>query len=389
MVDDSMPSSPRDFGPGDIEESWPGPGEGQPCTPGATPRGSCSDPTNLCVEWSPTSRSPESVSSCVRPCATALDCLATTPICAAVLFDQLGCVSATSALGEVATPSLRHGGTMSGCAAPYQAIPWFFGSLLFALDDDQLSCGLRCGTFADCVTAAPYCSMNVFTATPTGLCQARRADKGARCSQLSGLEMCDTSSTANMVCVDLGLNEADNMAPDVEHGVCLETCTPMDMSCGAHADPVLNGTCDFGFFTSATLGLCDDGCSAFPDNCQGTGSPPLSGETARGKRCLQFRGMGTADMPDNSLCIDVAQAGTLFPPWDFGIIAPAISCSDNASSCPDETTCIAADFPTGMSNVCVFGCNSQAASTGCSGHAGFPNCTSAFGGNLNAGVCSP
>lgn len=395
-------SGPRDGGMVEPPDSGVDPRadqEGGSCTPGATEQGSCVDPANVCVTWSPEGFTTQ-ISTCIRPCESDTDC-STSPagaVCGNVVAGLEGgrvvgikaCVSAVVGEGERANLSLRHEpAPMTGCAEPYHAYPWFIGSLLFELDDDQASCGLPCGTDADCAASntTSFCNRGVLnpeTATVTpGVCQVRRADKGALCSQSTIIEMCDTSTSANMVCVNLGLTEADNMDPVKEYGHCLEICEMANPTCPSRGDPALAPTCEFGFFTSATLGLCDDNCAAFPDNCSGAGSPPPSGGTQNGMNCTQFG--GSFDAPEQGLCLEVAQTETLFDPWDF-MNPPAIPCADDAHRCPDATTCIAVDLGGGMqTSACVYGCNTQTATTGCSG--AFPSCNQVFGATTRSGVC--
>jgi hypothetical protein len=245
------------------------------------------------------------------------------------------------------------------------------------------------------MAAAPTCTQAVFTstlavATKKGLCTLRKAGKGAKCSEIRGTEICDTSQSQAFVCLDIGFNDADNMAVvnmNEKYGVCLEICDTMVMTCAAKADTAHTGTCKFGFFTSPTLGLCSDSCSAFPNNCIGHGSTAPAGEMARGASCFQFRGMnGTVDMPEESLCLDVDQTGTLFTPFtNLASMPPAVGCSTNAISCPVNTTCIGLDQQ--MHTGCVYGCNTTTATSGCSG-TGTSTCVKAFGAMAKAGVCA-
>src|SRR5205823_10258047 len=92
--------------------------------------------------------------------------------------------------------------------------------------------------------------------------------------------------------------------------------------CQTKADPMHPGICKLGFFrTQPMLGMCNDACTAFPNDCQGTGSPAAPGNMQHGENCVQltFRGgMGTIDNPDFAFCYDVDQAGEQYPPFiDF------------------------------------------------------------------------
>lgn len=391
-VEDGARIDEEDAGISDAASPPPGDGGmeglrdhlGGSCTPGPTRQGSCADADLQCVEWS-LPQSMTKVSTCVRPCTASADCAdeMTNRVCASVLLEQKACVSGTVGEGEVAELSLRRGGPMSGCAEPLEAFPWYVGSLLFALEDDQASCGRRCRVAGDCRTPTPFCSTGVLTSTPSGVCQVRKAAKGALCSQRSVIEMCDSSETEDVVCVNLGLTEADNRPLERELGHCLEVCTMDRPVCATRSDPRLSATCELGFFSNETLGVCDDNCTAFPDGCSGAGSDAAEGGNARGSTCVQF---GAAfDAPDQALCIDIAQEGELFSAWDF-MAPPAAPCADNAYRCPDRTTCTTVDLGAQQTSACVYGCDTMTGA-GCEG-TGFPTCGAVFGEGLRSGVCT-
>jgi hypothetical protein len=381
--------------------------EGHSCTPGMTAQGSCTEMMDNCVTWTPANATTQ-VSTCIRPCMADMDCMGSPVgnVCGNIAFnlgnftDIKACVSAAiNTEGSVGTASLLHTDAqgmpipMTGCAEGLTAMLKGFGSLLLDLEDDQFSCVKRCAMDVDCGTGAPVCTGGVYTstlaaATKQGICTKRKAGKGARCSERKGTEICDTSVSTGFVCLDLGSYDADNMAAMAQgdlYGVCLEICDMM-FPCTARADANLTPACKFGFFTSPTLGLCSDGCSAFPDNCMGNGSPPAMGDMARGASCVQFRGMGTVDMPDQSLCLDVDQSGTLFTALTDFMQLPAVNCDTNAASCPDKTVCIGLGDPQ-QHTACVYGCNTRTATTGCRGTM-TSTCQAVFGMTAVSGVCS-
>src|SRR5207248_1915007 len=119
----------------------------------------------------------------------------------------------------------------------------------------------------------------------------RKAGKGAKCSSRRGTEICDVGAAPGFVCLDLGEYDADNMAggENDSFGECFEICDAMN-PCASKPDMTHNGVCTFGFFQSATLGICNDACTEFPNDCQGMGSPPAAGGTRRGQNCVSIRG---------------------------------------------------------------------------------------------------
>ncbi|MCK6547956.1 hypothetical protein L6R52_19045 [Myxococcota bacterium] len=393
-------SGPADTGVPDMTNM-----EGYSCTPGATDQGSCVDATNVCVTWSPESFETQ-ISTCIRPCETDMDCTNSPvgQVCAnitigiqgGVVVGAKGCVASTVGEGQTASASLRNGGPLTGCAEPYQAYPWYLGSLLFSLEDDQASCGLPCGSDMDCTngrpnTNTPFCNrgiLNPETATVTpGICSVRAAGKGSLCSQSSVIEMCDTSESSNVVCVDLGLTEAHNQTAGTAYGYCLEICDQMNPTCTLRNEVTgqTAAACEFGFFTSPTLGLCDDNCSSFPENCTGAGSTPPAGGTNNGMNCAQFG--QSFDAPEQGLCLEISQTEELIAPWDF-MTAPAFPCADDAHRCPNGTNCIPVDLgAAGQTSACVYGCSTTTSTTGCENAAGFPTCNAVFGAGTTSGVC--
>lgn len=368
--------------------------EGHSCDPGPTARGSCMDPTNQCVTWS-VRGSTTLVATCVRPCRNNADC-ANSPVghvCANVALDDKACVSAAVATeGRRVDLSVLNGHMMEGCADPLQAIPKVTPStILIGLEYDQASCALRCNSASDCSAVSPFCSLGVFTSTGTrggrGICQVRRAGKGAKCSVVAANEMCDATSNKNMLCIDLGFNDSDNDASmEKKYGVCTETCDRQQLGCPARADEMHVASCKFGYFMDQTLGLCSDDCSSFPDNCLGPGSPPPLGGTGQGANCLQVRrGTGTIEMPELNLCVDVEQQRSLYAPYNF-MMPPAVSCDKNEISCPHGTSCIGLS-DLSMTSACIYGCNRMGTPNGCP--AMFPACAADFGPMTRAGVCKP
>jgi hypothetical protein len=357
--------------------------EGQPCFPDAPE--SCRWPATTCVRWSPENSTEPIVASCVRECVEDFECADSQigPHCRSVLFGMKACVADGRGAGEVIEPTLRHGGPMTGCGGGgfgpdlLQAIPRTAGSFLSDLEDDQLSCAQRCDDTQPCATG-PYCARNLLPDPPDGICQRRQAKRGARCSMRSAVEMCDASSGAFMVCVDAGLYAIENQDPDLEFGICLEICTQQDPTCRSEGDPNHVAQCEFGLINAPDLGVCDDNCSAFPDDCTGPGSPPIAGHMQRGATCFQIN--GTAQAPEVGLCIDVAQDGALLDVWDF--VSTPEPCADMGARCPDGSHCAPVDQAN--SGACVIGCDTQGMPTGCEG-AAQPMCQSAFGGT--AGVC--
>lgn len=283
---------------------------------------------------------------------------------------------------------------MSGCRDPLQAFPAQTASQLFALEVDQASCGKLCASDADCTQSlprvlAPVCSLGVLQSVTTpGVCTTRRAGKGAMCSLSSVIEICDVEQTPNMICVNLNLSESHANDPRGPYGYCLEICDMMNPTCVTSNDPVLQSTCEFGLFTSPDIGLCDDNCSAFPDNCTGRGSPPPSppqSAAQRGMSCMPF-GQLSGSATDINLCLDVAQTEPLFPPWDFSNIPP-MACMEDVHRCPDGAICLQVDLGTGnQDSVCIFGCDTTTGTTSCA-QAPFQNCSNVFG--TTQGVCTP
>jgi hypothetical protein len=359
--------------------------EGGACMLSKSPQGSCADPSNVCMDWTPPAEQSQ-LATCILPCKTDADCGRSKigSVCASVSTGTTACVSSAFGEGERADVSLLHGRPMTGCQLPLEAIHRLDGSLLLDLDFDQASCATPCTADASCSAMSPVCVP--ITSTVSGahsICMARHAGKGAKCSLFTATHMCDLGLSPNMICADLGLSNADQMM-EQHVGACVELCDMMDMACRAKADTLHTSVCEYGFFSDATLGICDDKCSAFPDDCTGPGSPPLPGDQARGARCIPFRGNGTVDKPDQALCIDVEQHGDLLPVWDFAT-APSISCETNTIACPDRTTCIGADPNTGLS-VCVYGCSTTQTPNGCDG-TGHTMCHPVFGTDQTSGVC--
>jgi hypothetical protein len=274
---------------------------------------------------------------------------------------------------------------MTGCKPPLLAVHRLDGSLLLDLDYDQGSCAMPCATDNDCTTLSPACVSMTSTAASSGqsVCMVRHAAKGASCSLFAANEMCDLGLSRNMICADLGLSNAEQMS-DRHVGVCVELCDAREMRCRARPDAQHEPACEYGFFSDMGVGICDDNCSAFPDDCVGPGSRPAAGNQARGMNCIPFPGSGTIDAPDQALCIDVAQKGAVFPIYDFQG-APSASCDTDVIACPHQTSCVSGDpFTTG--SVCVYGCTTSRMPDGCDG-TGHNTCRQVFGMTVQAGVC--
>jgi hypothetical protein len=384
--------------------------EGGNCVPGATDQGSCIDPTNVCVTWSPQGATAP-VSTCVRPCEIAMDCAnsAVGQVCGGVfavrdntarIIAQKACVSGTVGEGETANVSLSHAPTaMTGCADDFVPIPWFFGSALFELDDDQGSCARPCGADDDCNVPnakGTKCVGGIFNSTVTpGLCQTRFAGKGARCSSTSAIEMCNTSSVApgaangsqNYICIDFGLNDTENTNGQV-YGACFEVCRAT-ADCETRADNAMHAiACETGVFNDPTLGLCDDNCNSFPDDCPGMGSPPKVGAELRGMTCQTLANQaGTIDL---GFCIDVSQTlNPLLTPFDFQMGTIPQECDMDPLGCPDRAICLQVDQQ-GRTG-CVYGCDSSTTAPGLNGCAntGFATCTLIAAPPGTEGVCTP
>jgi hypothetical protein len=366
--------------------------EGGACSPSDTPQGSCLDASNVCKAWN-AAMAADVVASCIRPCMSDGDCAASPVghVCATVDRDEKACVSMALGEGQRVDTSLSHMRPMTGCQSPLQAVHRLSGSLLLDLDDDQASCGRACSADGECTGTAHTCTLGVLSSSTapgqlSGICTIRRAGKGARCSTRSIIGACDTGLSQNMVCTDLGLEDADNQGDADKFGLCVEICDMVDTTCRATPDGAHMPKCEFGFFNDQTLGICDDRCNAFPDNCTGMGSPPSPGDTARGAHCIPFRGSGSFDMPDQALCIDVEQHGATLPIYDFKT-TPAASCDQNTIACPDKTVCVGADPASGFS-VCVYGCTTSGGTSGCEA-TGFPTCKADLGNATKAGICEP
>jgi hypothetical protein len=360
--------------------------EGGPCVRtdgGQTP--ACADPADVCFDWS-TPHALNPISSCIRPCTHDADC-ASSPsghLCAAVRWDMKACVDHSVGLGEKIELSLRNADVLTGCAAPYVAVPPSAGSRLLALADDEASCGLRCAQSADCPLAVPYCSLGATTSTGArnGLCQVRRAERGARCSRSRATAMCETARSPNMACIDLGLSDGDASMSAATEGNCVELCTSSSPTC-VPGDLGQRPTCSFGFFASQTLGVCSDQCTPFPDGCLGPGSPPVAGETAAGMNCFAF-GANPA-MPSALLCIDISQRNNLLHPWDFQ--STPMVCESEELRCPHGTQCAEIMGPNGTpSSACLYGCSTRTASITCA-RAGLASCQVDPSGI--GGFCSP
>jgi hypothetical protein len=360
--------------------------EGGPCVVDGGVQGGCVDPRNVCIDWSPP-RTTNPVSSCIRPCATDADCAASSAghICAAVRFDLKACVDHTVGLGGKIETSSRDGHVMTGCAPPDIAVPPLAGSRLLALDDDEASCGERCSRNSDCPATVPFCSLGAITSTgpvsASGLCQVRRAERGARCSRARATAMCDTTHSVNMVCLDLMLGDGDTSPDAMDAGNCVEICTSARPSC-AIQDPLHTApVCTFGFFASNQLGVCSDGCTPFPESCTGPGSPPVAGDTAAGMNCALFG--GTPVTPVASLCIDISQKNNILLPWDFR--STAMECRGQELRCPHGTSCATVTSSGGqMSSACLFGCSTATGTVTCAAQS-----LTCHASSSSLGFCTP
>lgn len=357
--------------------------------------------TLTCVQFSSDNvAEADRVYSCLQQCSTDADCAsstigATTCAMSLGLSDTTGiCVqSITSTEGSTANYRVENPTTETLVACADGLEP--FNVYNYGLDDDEFSCVSTCTTSADCTTTGiNYC--NTFTGNnaaigtsigASGICTKGTAPllAGDPCDLADATGACSygEGETGFLLCVDYfanAFNQGDviNTAGDRSAGICTQLCGGVftsgpDLACRAQRTGEVAGSCVTGLFsTAATLGICSDTCSAFPNNCTTT-SPPYS--------CYPLLGSDLT-APTLAGCYQTeTAAGAALPVYDMsGLfanpqVAPttAENCAGRANECPADTFCLtlASDTTTGLPSLgaCAFGCDpsAPAAQSGCAG----------------------
>lgn len=334
------------------------------CTPGgeANPQGSCEDETHVCILWTdPNDTMVEQTATCQKPCDAEAngdtECLAelvggreTRPanICRGGF-----CAERVVNEGEDCILGAIRGERLSACEEGVLCIT--------GINDTPYigSCGRRCETSADCTGAGrSICNPNQLNAAPNGICSSALNGPGAFCRPNDITGQCDGTTTVTfqgttgpvtigaLRCYDIFIDDVQNL------GQCFALCNTTaagDTQCAANRanNPDLEVSCQGGLFTNPMIGLCNDACSAFPDDCgqaNQTCNPPV-----------RFQGAPNVDFG-----------------WCFSINEPqkaefdgmtADNCATNDRdrfSCPKSTFCLGIQAGVG---VCARGCDATATST--------------------------
>ena len=334
---------------------------------------------------------------CILRCQSDDECATSSvgnTLCREIRFGGDACVSAEVGEGETAELSLRRGGPMTGCDDELSAGGTYLvgvsrrvGSGLWDLEHDQSSCVRQCDPNdpADCTARAPFCNTPFFNSQERpGVCNVARKQAGATCSRADATKMCsrDSDQDGRLVCWDYL-----RMFEDPALGQCHQLCSLAGQDCKNAHDPSKNPRCvDTGVSsTSGDVGMCSEGCSRYPDDCDGPG------EHAEGQICFPaFLTTSTTprdfDNPHVAFCYDVQPP--VHRPWQ-STMDPGDNCYESRLSCPARTYCETSGFP-GNLGACMFGCTTAttATVTGCE-MAPVTTCAKAHGDEFDAGRCAP
>ncbi len=402
-------TTPDGGSPGAVDAGLPPSGcaANQPgcrCTPGATPQGSCVDPTNTCRHIT------GAFAFCERACVADADCVGQNiggvrpaPLCRGnrcveeEASDDEAC--RTHALSWAPVAGCRPG---ASCVAPGSGYPIGHGVCA------QLCAPTAADPNGGCPAAMPYCNPRVLSngSAQVGLCSVARLDVGARCrGGQSFTQRCDTRGSASLVCVSNDLVDAWPGLP-LDEGFCLELCDPTQPVCSATSDPAIGpGTCvNIGVGSSGQpLGLCSHECDVVPNNCSGAG-------VGAGQHCEELGLPTSGGGPSRvALCTDV-QTPVLSEARVRNLNGrpapiPGVafdSCEDPARTgaahqCEQHTACLAGfGSPSSPDAACVRLCTPTAAAppydvNECAGspHAGSVCVPLANVPGANVGFCTP
>lgn len=376
-------------------------GEGEACSSSASPAIPAIEQDDceaglLCLPWNLLREAPEGrpVHSCIRPCNVTSDCNRGQECAEFRSLSEFGggrmCVDEVtlsdrycggSRRRRPADPNLevRTPGRIVGCVGNMACDT----ELLQESQLDEGVCYSRCDTSADCPPETPYCNPNVLQGNgPSGICSEAQLGRGAVCGSEDpgrvGLTVqCDTSEPAMIACVPI-----QGLFPEPV-GFCLEFCGSQTPCIGT--EPGL-GQLTCAFFDPGDPvagGVCESGCTNFPDDCQGQG-------VGFGRVCLEsLVSVGNEPL---EVCMD-RQGPPLTPAQldEFGmVIAQGDDCgalggagSLDFTRCPEPTSCLQVSAQQGL---CVVGCDPSGDPDSCEDLGAGDTCTD-FGGNMMMGVC--
>ncbi len=321
--------------------------EGEECSPGDTPCETGLDCLNLSGQ---NTMPADQVLICLRQCMADADCTGVGTTCAGGV-----CVETVAQEGEIARLSKLGGNALSGCATDLVSLPG--GAGLFDLEDDERSCVRPCSAAGtECTDSRfPHCNVGILTSTATpGICTSARRTVGSPCSLRNGTESCsfDSMTEGSMFCIDpFGILD---MGP-ASSGHCVQICSSMDTTCRNAHQPSLTGSCVTGLFTNPDVGLCSDGCSAYPNNCANASCRHMLGSDWMNMGGTQAQ---LIDNPALSWCLE--PTATTLAEWDPASGSAPDStqnCEGKANQCPAGTYCQGVAQGVGG---CVVGCNSTA-----------------------------
>ena len=365
---------------------------------------------HLCVPWDtvyPNASLTGPVESCVRPCSVDADCGQNTNGTPRHCVES-GFVAATGAaricVDTLAPPdrfcgfsrrtvslqpqvAMQTGTQMVGCSGGTTCQVGFFGDVHV----DEGVCLAFCSTSANCPASLPYCNPDVFPGVgqSVGVCSDVQRSAGSLCGSSNPADLgitsrCDTSPTAgaNLTCLP-GTAGVIGVDLPTGLGICASICNGTNPCNGR--DPVLGATtCSSLYLTGVAgqqFGICSAGCTAFPENCGGTGSRNA------GRFC------GGPGVLGSEICIDV-QPPTLVPGSIVNGVA-SMTVGDNCLagtsplSCPVGAQCYVTNgsAPRGA---CFYGCSrARGATNVCNGFLGTTTatCADVFPSSSAIGLC--
>jgi hypothetical protein len=270
----------------------------------------------------------------------------------------MGCVSAEVADGQICNESKRNTMPMTGCKPGASCIRGPITDQNNNVIPDQGSCGRVCGAAVPCAAPNTYCNPNVLNSTTTnGVCAVAKLAAGAVCGQEDITRFCDRSHdtmTTGLACIGM----PDNAPND---GICVELCDPThhpDTCPATSTNPGRAAVCKAVIPGMATVGVCSDECTRYPNNCTGQG-------IGNGAECSPPLIFGQTSTVPASFCVDV-QTPVLMQWLKPGMNFPGCgTMQGDQLHCPSGTYCEEQADNTGklVTHGCIRGCSTSSVVT--------------------------
>jgi hypothetical protein len=326
------------------------------CQPGgqADPQGTCLDEGHICLTFS----EDPATSICVAPCDLAngnADCEGQivanrqnrpASTCRGGLLNNTGtCTETTVDDGEECAYGALAGERLAACP---EGSACFIG---FGTEEPYLgSCGRTCAGDTDCAAPRPVCLTGVLNSTvASGICTDELRGPGSACRPGDITGLCPDSDVIDfgggnrfgrIQCVGL-LSE--------EVGHCVELCDTRQPGGGQCPSvransPNLQPACASDVFNIPNVGVCEDNCSNFPEDCN-----------SQDQNCASIT-LRTS-MAQISWCLDILPD----PLSEFNGSAGDDCASDpDTFRCPKGTLCVGDGSGGGL---CARGCNATVTGT--------------------------